>query len=320
MYNPTTRLLTLLELLQARPRLSGADLAARLEIDRRTVRRYITMLQDLGIPIEATTGRYGGYRLRPGFKLPPLIFNEDEAVAVMLGLLAARHLGIATTLAVEGALAKIERVLPTAVRERATALNEVVALDLAPVVRSASGILVATLSAATQHGQRVILRYRSRDHAETTRAFDPYGVVYHAGFWYTVGHCHLRNEMRTFRLDRVLLAELPATGATFSRPPALDLLGFVRQALATTPRDWAVSVTLCTTLEEVTARLLPTMAAFAETGDGILLRCSTDSLDWLAGILAGLECDFIVHEPPELHAALHRLAARLLTVADNQAR
>ncbi|MDP9471495.1 MAG: HTH domain-containing protein [Chloroflexota bacterium] len=94
MYHPTTRVLTTLELLQAHPQLSGIDLAARLEVDRRTVRRYVTMLQDLGIPVEAERGRHGGYRLRPGFKLPPMVFTDDEALALTLGLLTARRLGL----------------------------------------------------------------------------------------------------------------------------------------------------------------------------------------------------------------------------------
>src|SRR5688500_18207053 len=103
MYNPTTRVLTVLELLQARGELGGQELAERLEVDRRTVRRYVTMLRDLGIPVEATPGRGGGYRLQPGFKLPPLMFTDEEALAVALGLLAARRLGFtASAPAVEG--------------------------------------------------------------------------------------------------------------------------------------------------------------------------------------------------------------------------
>src|SRR5687767_9627859 len=103
MYFPATRVLTVLELLQARGRMSGPELAARLEVDTRTVRRYITMLQDLGIPVEAERGRYGTYRLRPGFKLPPLLFTDDEALALTLGLLLARRLELAMAApAVEG--------------------------------------------------------------------------------------------------------------------------------------------------------------------------------------------------------------------------
>jgi predicted DNA-binding transcriptional regulator YafY len=116
-YHPTTRLLTILELLQAHPQLSGAELAARLEVDRRSVRRYVAMLQDLGIPVEASHGRYGGYRLRPGYKLPPLMLTGAEALAITLSLEAARRQGIAVdSQAIAGALAKIERVLPTVLR------------------------------------------------------------------------------------------------------------------------------------------------------------------------------------------------------------
>src|SRR5216684_1717243 len=125
MYHPTTRVLTVLELLQSHQRLSGPELAARLEVNIRTVRHYIMMLQDLGIPIKAERGRYGAYRLLPGFKLPPLMFNEDEALALTLGLLTARRLGLtAAAPAVAGALAKIERVLPSALRKRVQAVQE----------------------------------------------------------------------------------------------------------------------------------------------------------------------------------------------------
>src|SRR5258708_31364061 len=119
MYHPTSRVLTVLELLQARPFITGPELAARLEMDVRTVRRYITHLQDVGIPVEANIGRHGGYRLRPGFKLPPLIFTEEQATAIMLGLLASTWLEIGeSAVAHEGALAKGARVLPMPGGER----------------------------------------------------------------------------------------------------------------------------------------------------------------------------------------------------------
>src|SRR5688572_27793164 len=161
MYQPTTRLLTVLELLQARPYLSGAELARRLEVDGRTVRRYVMMLQDMGIPVEATHGRHGGYQLRPGYKLPPLLFTEEEALAITLGLLAARRLGLtATAPATEGALAKIERVLPVAVGARIRALEETIgftqrAFQPAP----ADSDILLTLGSATQYQRRVWLRY-----------------------------------------------------------------------------------------------------------------------------------------------------------------
>src|SRR5215469_3025900 len=124
MYHPTSRVLTVLELLQSRPSISGPELAARLEMDVRTVRRYITHLQDVGIPVEATIGRHGGYRLRPGFKLPPLMFTEEEATAIVLGLLASSWLEVGqSSVAIEGALAKVFRVLPQYARERLKAVT-----------------------------------------------------------------------------------------------------------------------------------------------------------------------------------------------------
>src|SRR5213078_4802154 len=130
MYFPTTRVLTVLELLQSHQRLSGPDIAERLEVNPRTVRRYITMLQDLGIPVEAERGRYGAYRLRPGYKLPPLIFTEEEALALTLSLLVARESGVVPTApAFAGVLAKVERVLPAATRAHIQAVEQTVAFE-----------------------------------------------------------------------------------------------------------------------------------------------------------------------------------------------
>src|SRR5918994_614578 len=131
MHRPTARVLTTLELLQAR-RMTGSELARRLEVDGRTVRRYVATLQDMGIPVEGERGRYGAYRLRPGYKMPPLMFTDEEALGLSLGLLAARQLGLAGVApAVEGALAKVERVMPEALRERVRALQETVSIAAA---------------------------------------------------------------------------------------------------------------------------------------------------------------------------------------------
>src|SRR5919199_1797469 len=136
MYRPTTRVLAVLELRQSHGRMTGAELARRLEVDPRTARRYIETLQDLGIPVEADRGRYGAYRLRPGYKLPPLMFGEEEALALTLGLLAARRIGLADgampSPAVEGALAKVERVLPDPLRERVRAVEDALVLAIQP--------------------------------------------------------------------------------------------------------------------------------------------------------------------------------------------
>src|SRR5215469_8855111 len=237
MYFPTTRVLTVLELLQSHQRLSGPELAERLEVDTRTVRRYITMLQDLGIPVEAERGRYGSYRLRPGFKLPPLMFTDDEALALSLGLIAARKIGLGGAApAVEGALAKIERVLPLTLRERVQGLQETLIFDMATSNTPPRSEIVGTLSTAAQQQRVVQLYYRAYTGDLTERAFDPYGLVYRSGFWYTAGYCHLRDDLRTFRLDRIQDVEL--RDETFTRPPDFDCLAQVLRAIPSTPDTW----------------------------------------------------------------------------------
>ncbi len=314
MYFPTTRVLTILELLQSRQQLSGPELAERLEVNTRTVRRYITMLQDLGIPVEAERGRYGAYRLRPGFKLPPLMFTEDEALALTLGLLAARRLGLtAAAPAVEGALAKIERVLPIALRERVQAVQEALILDFTYSGPTPRSEVVVTLCAAAQQCRRVWMRYSSWQSESTERTVDLYGIVYRSGYWYAVGYCHLRSGLRVFRLDRIMQAEL--RNETFTRPPDFDSLAYVMRSLANTPTTWAVEVLLETTLEEAQQYVPPVIATLEQVSEGVMLRCSVGHLEWIAHFLSGLGCPFIVLQPPELRDELHKLAARIAEMA-----
>jgi predicted DNA-binding transcriptional regulator YafY len=318
MYQPTTRVLTILEMLQARASLSGAELAARLEVDRRTVRRYITMLQDLGIPIVATRGPYGGYRIRPGFKLPPLMLSNEEALAVTLSLIAARRQGIAAdAVAIEGALAKIERVLPESLRGQLQAVQAVASFSSSPPKPQPHGEILMSLSTAAQQSRRVRLRYQSRGE-ETTRDFDPYGVVFHWDRWYTVGWCHLRNGVRVFRLDRVLSAELEE--GTFDRPLEFDSLQYVLETLATAPWGWSIEVLLEITLAEAQRRIPPGNALLEQTPSGVVLRAQVDRLDWLACQLMTLGCSFVVRQPPELRAALRQLATQAAALAEREER
>ena len=310
MYFPTTRVLTVLELLQSRGQMSGPELAARLEVDTRTVRRYITMLQDLGIPVEAERGRYGSYRLRPGFKLPPLLFTDDEALALTLGLLVSRKMGLtAAAPAVEGALAKVERVLPQVLRERIQAVQETLILDVPPARTTPRHEIVVALSEAARQRRCVQLRYRAYEaEEETTRLFDPYGLVYRPGFWYTVGYCHLRTALRTFRLDRVQQVE--PHDETFVRPQDFDCLTYVVEAIPQVPATWFVEVLLEISLEEARRVVPPALALLEQTPIGVRLTCYVEHLDWMAYKLIGLDCPFVVSRPTELCDALLRLAER----------
>jgi predicted DNA-binding transcriptional regulator YafY len=315
MYHPTTRVLTVLELLQSHQRLSGPELAARLEVNARTARRYITMLQDMGIPIEAERGRYGAYRLRPGFKLPPLMFSDEEALAVTLGLLAARRLGLAGTApAVEGALAKIERVLPAALRERIQAVQAALVLDLARADASPSSAMVLELSQAAQACRRVTMRYRNERGDETVRQLDPYGIVFRQGRWYTAGHCHLRNALRLFRLDRV--EELRIEEERFTRPDDFDAAAFVVQSLASMPNTWEVEVLLRTSLEIARRRVSPVFGTLEECDQGVLLRAHGDHLSWMARELVATGLTLTVLRPMALKDELRRLAEAVLAMAD----
>jgi predicted DNA-binding transcriptional regulator YafY len=314
MYYPTTRVLTILELLQARPGLSGAELAARLEVDRRTVRRYITMLQDLGIPVEAMRGPLGGYRIRPGFKLPPLMLADDEALAITLSLIAARRQGSAAdALAIEGALAKIERVLPDGLRARVQAVQSVVTFSATPAAPPPNGAIILVISAAAQQQRRILLRYQSSEQ-ETVRSFDPYGLVNHWDRWYTVGWCHLRADVRVFRLDRV--RDATPEDATFTRPSDFDSLAYVLDSLATAPWSWSVEVLLETTLEDAQRRIPPGNAIIKSVDGGVLVQLGVDRLDWMARTLMLLECRFVVRQPPELRDALRKLAAEAAALAE----
>jgi predicted DNA-binding transcriptional regulator YafY len=316
MYHPTTRVLAVLELLQLRRHIGGAELAGRLEVDGRTIRRYVAMLQDLGIPIQGERGRHGGYRLRPGFRLPPLMFSEGEVLALVLGLLAARRLGLAAAApAVEGALAEIERVLSEALGRQVQALLDTLTLDLAPSDAPAAGEVVVALTTAAREERCVWLRYRSWPaEAETERIVDPYGVVYPAGRWYAVGYCHLRSAPRVFRLDRVL--EAAVRDETFARPLGFDSEAYVLRALATVPRPWPVEVVLETTLDDARDRVSPAVALLQATPEGVVLRCDTENLAWMARYLARLGCPLLVHRPPELRAALRQHADEIIRSAE----
>ena len=309
MYRPTTRLLTVLELLQARGRIGGGELAQRLEVDERSVRRYVAMLQDIGIPITSERGRHGGYRLRPGFRLPPMMFTEDEALALTLGLLTARRLGVAGVApAFEGALAKVDRVLPVAVRDEVRAVQDTLVIDVPEPDGSPAPELVLAFSAAALERRRLRIRHRSGTR-ETTREIDPYGLVYREQRWYAVGWCHLRSDVRVFRLDRVL--EAAPLEATFTRPEGFDVRAHLVSTLARTWSGWTAEVLLDAPLDVARRAISPIVGTVEDTPDGPLLRTHADSLDWVARFLAGLPCHFVVREPPELLDAIRRLGARL---------
>jgi predicted DNA-binding transcriptional regulator YafY len=315
-YHPTTRVLTVLELLQARGRLSGPEIAERLEVDLRTVRRYVTMLQDLGIPVEAERGRHGGYRLRPGYRLPPLVFTDDEALALTLGLLSARRLGLMTTPStVEGALAKLERVLPPDVRARVTAVQETLTIDQSRNSAIPTTATVLAVGAAVHEGRRLFMRYASAASEETERRVDPYGLVHMIGRWYAPGYCHLRADLRLFRLDRI--REITVLDESFARPIDFDPLAFVQEALAVAPNVWHVEAVIRASLGNVREVVPPHEATLEAIDDGVVIRLNVEVLDAAARYLIGLGWPFCVRQPSELRAVLRGLAIDIAAAADD---
>jgi predicted DNA-binding transcriptional regulator YafY len=314
MYSPTTRLLTVLELLQTYKKMSGSEIARRLEVDGRTVRRYIVMLQEMGIPVEGERGPYGTYQLQRGFKMPPIVFSDGEAVALTLGLLTMRAFQFPVDeAAVEGALAKTERLMPEKLLNQVRGLQEAITFNAPPPPVLLQNSYVAALSLAVQQRQRVRLRYRSWQGEETEREFDPFGIVVNEGYWYTAGYCQLRRDLRTFRLDRILSLE-PGTGS-FERPEDFDVLGHVLTAIAQTPGPESVEVLIETTLEHARQVIPGVLGTLEETEQGVIFRRTASQLPWVAGVLITLDCPVTIIRPAELRELIQRMGQRALEIA-----
>lgn len=314
MHRPMARVLTVLELLQSR-KMTGPELARRLEVDERTVRRYVATLQELGVPVEGERGRYGAYTLKPGYKLPPLMFTDEEALGLVLSLVAARSLGLGGVApAVEGALAKVERVMPVALRERLGAMERVVVSTAPTPATPPDGETAARLAEAASGRQRVKLFYRAVRSGETERVVDPYAVLQREGRWYLFGYCHLREDVRLFRFDRILEAE--TLEELFKRPRNLETPEAVLEAVTNSHPPWEVEVLLETNIERAREMVPPMLASLEQTDRGVLLRCTAPDLSGIARVLSGLFCPFVVLRPSELREALRQHAEEIAALAE----
>jgi predicted DNA-binding transcriptional regulator YafY len=306
--------LTVLELLQSRPGLTGPELAARLETDVRTVRRYISKLQDVGIPVEANPGRFGGYRLRPGYKLPPLIFDEHEAAAIVLGLLGSSWLEIEQSqAAVEGALSKITRVLPQAARERVLAMSSVMILSSHRDETRPDASLLMLLGDAIQGGLCVEMSYKGQSDELTHRTVEPYGLVGSQGKWYLVGYCRLRVDYRTFRLDRI--RDVVPTSEHFARRAEFDFRAYAVEHLLNYPVKWHIKVMFQAPIATVRKSIPSSLGTFTETPDGTCMDWPTDDLEYGARYLISRGVPFVIQGPQEFRDALQRLAEETARIA-----
>ena len=314
MYHPTTRLLTILELLQTHPYLSGEDLARRLEVEPRSVRRYILMLQEMGMPVEGVRGPGGGYRLRPGFKLPPLLFTEEEATAVVLGLLGTPWLEVdLSSMAVEAALAKVYRVLPLKGRERLQAISSHTILSPHRQESRPSVALLVGISEAVREHRRISIEYTSYHHEPTRRQVEPYGIAGWHGHWYVVGYCCLRQDVRMFRMDR--MHDVQFLADTFVRAEDFACQEYVIKHLATIPATWSIEVEFQTGLNAVQQKIPASHGKLTATASGVHFQTHHNHLPSMARYLVGLDLPFIVLQPPELRAALLQLAEQLVQIA-----
>ncbi|GAA2165713.1 helix-turn-helix transcriptional regulator [Actinomadura napierensis] len=324
MSRPTGRVLTLLELLQSGGTRTIAELAGRLGVDGRTVRRYVDQLIDMDVPVEAVRGRYGGYRLARGHRLPPLMLNDDEALAVLLGLIAGRRTGLATAsgTASETAAAKIRRVLPERLAGRLDAVQESLAFTRPsgePVPPDTGTLL--TLADAVRHRRPVSIRYTDRTGRRSDRTLHPYGIVNHSGRWYVTGADPGVGENRTFRLDRITDARtLPGS---FEAPTGPDPAQRVLSGLAAAPYRHEVALRIHGTVEQIRARLpagIATVQESASTEDPATecwrhVGLRAERLDWLPAVLASLDRPFVIERPDELRDLVAALADRLASYA-----
>lgn len=313
----SSRLLALLSLLQTPRAWSGSELAERLEVSRRTVRRDVDRLRDLGYPVEGTVGVEGGYRLAAGTQMPPLLLDDDEAVAIALGLRTV------ATNAVTGideasvrALAKLEQVMPPRVRSRFAGMAAATGSlnwgepDIDPAI-------LTTIARALSSMDRLRFRYHAADEEESCREVEPNGLVAVGRRWYLVAWDFDRGGWRTFRVDRI---EDPWTtrsrGPRHELPDGLDPVAFVeRQTLAQAP-TYDMVATIEAPAAHVARRMGEAALQLEPLGED---RCrvtgAADTLPWLASRLLQLDTDFEVDEPPELRTYVDQLGKRLSRAA-----
>jgi predicted DNA-binding transcriptional regulator YafY len=325
MSRPTVRVLTLLELLQSGGVRTVAELADRLGVDGRTVRRYVDQLNDLDVPVEAVRGRYGGYRLAPGYRLPPLMLSDDEALAVLLGLVSGRRGGPATSdTASETAAAKIRRVLPERLARRLDTVLESLAFTASPgrfAIPDAEVLLA--VADAVRHRRPLSIRYTDRDGRRSERPLHAHGIVAHSGRWYVTGTDPEIGEDRTFRLDRIAAARtLPGS---FEAPAGLDPAQRVLSGFATAEYRYAVTLRMYGTVDQIRTRLPASIASVEETAPTarvdpgterwLRVELRAETLDWLPPVLASLDRPFVIERPDELRDLVIALADRLASCA-----
>ncbi len=310
--NTSSRTLRLLSLLQNHRHWSGDDLARRLEVSVRTVRRDVERLRDLGYPVEAARGVDGGYQLAPGAAMPPLVLDDDEAVAIVVGLQAGAQAGI------EGiaessvrALAKVAHVMPTRLRRRVDALRTMTV----PGAWSDSGSHVdperlTTIAQACRDRERLEISYTDKTARHSLREIEPHRLVLLGRRWYLVAYDLSRHDWRSFRVDRIETATTAGTFRTQRKLPAKDALAFVRAGIEGSFPGFAIEVLVEADSATVRAAVGRWATVEARDDEHTVVLMTSDSLDWPALALGSIGADFTVISPPELVPHLHAWGER----------
>jgi predicted DNA-binding transcriptional regulator YafY len=300
MSNAATRLISLIMLLQSRSLWKAGELAEELNVSERTIHRYMAMLEEMGIPIYSERGPYGGFSLMRGYKLPPLIFTAEEATVLYMGAgLVEQMWGQVYKDAVTGVTAKLDNVLPDELRhqvaetQRSLVVSGLAARDYRPWVPT-----LQILRESILKRRCVRITYRSFALEETCRDVNPYALTFRWGLWYLVGHCNLRDDMRSFRVDRI--QDVSVLRETFLMPPGFSAIDYVENEMHFEDR-YTVVVYLDA---QSAARVREQMGHWTEITDHVdgsaTLRMQASDLDWAAGWILSQGGRAKALEPPEL--------------------
>jgi len=310
MLNTSARLLRVLTLLETRREWSGAQLAERLEVSKRTVRNDVTRLRALGYPVEATPGVAGGYRLGSGAALPPLLLDDEEAVAVAVSLRSSAGGGVTGIEETSvRALVKLEQVLPARLRRRVNALQAyTVAIPTSGPTVDAH--LLAVIAAACRDHEVLAIDYRKHDGTETTRSVEPFRLVHLGRRWYLVAWDRGRHAWRTFRVDRLATTHSGGPHFTPREPPAEDIAAYVMRSVRSAPMKYEARVTVHAPAALIAERVPREVVVEPINDSSCLVHARSNSIEMLALYLGLLDAEFSVDEPPELVSQLGKLAER----------
>jgi predicted DNA-binding transcriptional regulator YafY len=311
MLDTSARLLRLLSLFQAQRYWSGADLAERLEVTPRTLRRDVDRLRSLGYPVNSTSGTAGGYQLGAGATLPPLLLDDEEAVAVAVGLRTAAS-GTVTGIeeASVRALSKLQQLLPVRLRRRVSALNSFI-LPLSNSGPTVDAETLSVIAGACRDYEMLRFHYHSRDGAASAREVEPHRLVHTGRRWYLAAWDVGRENWRTFRIDRIQPKITTGLRFTPRNPPEGDFAAYVARSVSYMPDMHQAKVLLHASVEAASERIPPAAGVLEAMGeDRCILHTGSSSLDSLSVYLALIGFEFEVREPPELVERVRWLAER----------